>query len=95
MTHAMDGYPGIEHTLPIIPAYEDVIELFKASETTNSPTLLVSYGAPWVENYFYTTEDVVGDEQRVGRDVGDVEAAPVARQRGRLAQAVLRAEAAL
>jgi hypothetical protein len=63
LTHAMDGYPGIEHTLPIIPAYEDVIELFKVSETTNSPTLLVSYGGPWAENYFYTTEDVAGDDK--------------------------------
>jgi Tol biopolymer transport system component len=63
MTHAMDGYPGIEHTMPIIPAYGDVVELFKASGTTNSPTLLVSYGAPWAENYFYTNEDVVGDEK--------------------------------
>ncbi len=61
MTHAMDGYPGIEHTMPIIPAYGDVVELFKTSGTTNSPTLLVAYGGPWAENYFYTTEDVVGD----------------------------------
>ncbi len=61
MTHAMDGYPGIEHTMPIIPAYGDVVELFRTSGTTNSPTLLVSYGAPWAENHFYTTEDVVGD----------------------------------
>lgn len=61
MTHAMDGYPGIEHTLPIAPAYGDVVELFKASGTVNSPTLLVSYGGPWAENYFYTTEDVVND----------------------------------
>jgi imidazolonepropionase-like amidohydrolase len=61
MTHAMDGYPGIEHNLPIIPAYGDVIELFKTSQTTNTPTLLVTYGGPWAENYFYTHEDVVGD----------------------------------
>jgi hypothetical protein len=61
MTHAMDGYPGIEHTMPIIPAYSDVVELFKTSGTTNTPTLLVSYGGPWAENYFYTNEDVVGD----------------------------------
>ncbi|HXV90381.1 MAG TPA: amidohydrolase family protein, partial [Gemmatimonadales bacterium] len=61
MTHAMDGYPGIEHTMPIIPAYGDVIELFKTSQTTNTPTLLVSYGAPWAENFFYTTENVAGD----------------------------------
>jgi hypothetical protein len=61
MTHAMDGYPGIEHTMPIIPAYDDVVQLFKTSGTTNTPTLLVSYGGPWAENYYYTHENVVGD----------------------------------
>jgi hypothetical protein len=61
MTHAMDGYPGIEHTMPVIPAYRDVVELFVTSGTTNSPTLLVAYGGPWAENHFFTTEDVVGD----------------------------------
>jgi Tol biopolymer transport system component len=61
MTHAMDGYSGIEHTMPIIPAYRDVVELFKTSQTTNTPTLLVTYGGPWAENYFYTTENVAGD----------------------------------
>jgi Tol biopolymer transport system component len=61
MTHAMDGYPGIEHTMPIIPAFNDVVELFRISQTTNTPTLLVTYGGPWVENYFYTTENVIGD----------------------------------
>ncbi len=61
MTHAMDGYPGVEHTMPVIPAYGDVIELFKTSGTTNTPTLLVSYGGPWAENYYYTTENVAGD----------------------------------
>ena len=61
LTHAMDGYPGIEHALPVAPIYGDVVELFKASQTTNSPTLLVSYGGPFGENWFYTTEDVVGD----------------------------------
>ncbi|RMH12359.1 MAG: amidohydrolase [Gemmatimonadetes bacterium] len=61
MTHAMDGYPGVEHTMPIIPAYGDVVELFAASGTVNTPTLLVSYGGPWAENYYYTHENVVGD----------------------------------
>ncbi|WP_420462819.1 amidohydrolase family protein [Candidatus Palauibacter sp.] len=63
MTHAMDGYPGIEHTMPIIPAYRDVVELLTTSGTVNTPTLLVSYGGPWGENYFYTHEDVFGDEK--------------------------------
>jgi hypothetical protein len=61
ITHAIDGYPGIEHNLPIAPLYSDVVELFKESETTSTPTLLVSYGGPWAENYFYTTEDVHDD----------------------------------
>lgn len=61
ITHALDGYPGIEHNLPIAPIFDDVLELFKASQTTNSPTLLVSYGGPFGENWFYTREDVVGD----------------------------------
>ncbi len=63
MTHAIDGYPGIEHAMPVIPAYHDVVELFETSQTTNTPTLLVQYGGPWAENYFYTNEDVVGDEK--------------------------------
>jgi Tol biopolymer transport system component len=63
MTHAMDGYPGIEHNMPIIPAYRDVVELFVTSQTTNSPTLLVTYGGPWAENYFFTNEDLVGDRK--------------------------------
>jgi len=58
LTHAMDGYPGIEHALPITPIYSDVVQLFKASQTTNSPTLLVSYGGPFGENYFYAHENV-------------------------------------
>ncbi|MEK7403292.1 MAG: amidohydrolase family protein [Gemmatimonadota bacterium] len=61
MTHAIDGYPGIEHALPIAPIYRDVVQLFKASQTTNTPTLLVSYGGPFGENYFYTRENVHDD----------------------------------
>ncbi|MGH7679221.1 MAG: amidohydrolase family protein [Gemmatimonadaceae bacterium] len=61
LTHALDGYPGIEHALPIAPIYKDVVQLFKASQTTNSPTLLVSYGGPFGENYFYARENVHDD----------------------------------
>jgi hypothetical protein len=34
------------------------VKLFKASGTTNSPTLLVSYGGPFGEDYFYGRENV-------------------------------------
>ena len=63
LTHAMDGYPGIEHALPITPIFDDVVQLFKVSQTTNTPTLVVSYGGPFGENYFYSTENVIGDKK--------------------------------
>jgi hypothetical protein len=61
LTHVMDGYPGVEHALPIAPIYKDVVQLFKTSQTTNSPTLLVSYGGPFGENFYYTHENVHDD----------------------------------
>jgi hypothetical protein len=61
LTHVIDGYSGVEHALPIAPLQDDVVQLFKASQTTNSPTLLVSYGGPFGENYFYTKEEVHDD----------------------------------
>ena len=38
-----------------------MVKLFKASQTTNSPTLVVSYGGPFGENYFYAKEEVHDD----------------------------------
>jgi Tol biopolymer transport system component len=61
ITFAIDGYPGLEHSLPIYPIYSDVRELFTASRIVYTPTLLVSYGGPWAEDYFFATEDVVND----------------------------------
>lgn len=59
MTIAMDGYPGHEHSLPITPLFKDVVELFAKSGITYTPTLLVSYGGPWSENYFYERYDIM------------------------------------
>jgi hypothetical protein len=56
LTLATDGYPGQEHSLPIAPAYKDVVDLFARTGITYTPTLLVSYGGPFAENYFYATE---------------------------------------
>jgi len=61
MTEAMDGYAGIEHTLPIAPMYKDAIELFAKSGTTWTPTLLVQYGGPWAENWWYEHYDILSD----------------------------------
>jgi len=63
MTQLLDGYPGHEHAFPIYPIYDDVIKLVAESKMAYTPTLLVSYGGPWAENYFYATEDVQGDKK--------------------------------
>jgi Tol biopolymer transport system component len=61
MTHAIDGFHGNEHTLPIVPLYKDVIQLFAQSGIAETPTLIVSYGGPWGENYFYEHTEVHND----------------------------------
>jgi Tol biopolymer transport system component len=61
ITHGIDGYPGIEHTLPITPKFNDVFEWYKATQTVNSPTLVVAYGGPFGEGWFYQSEDLLSD----------------------------------
>ena len=61
LTQVIDGYPGHEHSFPIFPLYKDVIDMIAFSKTTYTPTLLVAYGGPWSENYFYATENPHGD----------------------------------
>ncbi|GAB4249799.1 MAG: amidohydrolase family protein [Ekhidna sp.] len=63
MTQLLDGYPGHEHSFPIYPIYGDVRQLVAKAKMAYTPTLLVSYGGPWAEEYFYSTENVVGDSK--------------------------------
>ncbi len=63
LTQMIDGYPGHEHSFPIYPLYKDIIELTAQSKTVYTPTLLVAYGGPWAENYFYATEEVHDNEK--------------------------------
>ncbi|MBX7186495.1 MAG: amidohydrolase family protein [Vicinamibacteria bacterium] len=60
-THAVDGFSGNEHALPIVPLYKDMVEVFAKSGITYTPTLLVAYGGPWAENWFYETTEVWND----------------------------------
>jgi len=61
MTNLFDGYPGHEHSLPIYPLYKDVTKTIADAKMTVTPTLLVSYGGPWAENYYYETESPTND----------------------------------
>lgn len=44
LTHALDGFSGNEHALPVSPLREDVVQLFARSRTSLVPTLNVLYG---------------------------------------------------
>jgi Tol biopolymer transport system component len=44
LTHALDGFAGNEHALPISPLHKDVIELFAKSRIAYTPTISVLYG---------------------------------------------------
>ena len=57
LTETIDGYPGLEHSIPIFPVYDDYVRLFAETGRVYTPTLLVSYGGPWAENWFYSREN--------------------------------------
>jgi imidazolonepropionase-like amidohydrolase/Tol biopolymer transport system component len=61
LTNLIDGYPGHEHAFPIYPLYKDFTTAVAEAKMTYTPTLLVSYGGPWAENFYYATENVNGD----------------------------------
>ena len=56
MTHAIDGFSGNEHNFPVVDLHEDTVQLVARSGMSYTPTLLVAYGGPWGENYFYSRE---------------------------------------
>lgn len=63
LTEILDGYPGHEHSYPITPLYKDIIEAASQSQIAYTPTLLVSYGGPWAENYYYSRENPYHDKK--------------------------------
>ncbi|RIW18199.1 amidohydrolase [Algoriphagus lacus] len=61
MTQLFDGYPGHEHAIPIHPLYGDVTRAVAESKMAYTPTLLVAYGGPWAENFYYINESPLHD----------------------------------
>jgi hypothetical protein len=61
LTHAIDGFSGNEHSLPITPLFDDTVQFWSRSGIFYTPTLIVAYGGPWAENYFYETTEVHDD----------------------------------
>jgi imidazolonepropionase-like amidohydrolase/Tol biopolymer transport system component len=63
MSMVVDGHTGIEHSIPIPRAYEDVQQLWSRSGTGYTPTLIVAYGGVWGENYWYQKTNVWDDKR--------------------------------
>ena len=66
LTMIIDGHTGVEHNLPVAPLYNDVIQLWAASGTGYTPTLIVNYGGLNGE-YFYYQRDNVWENERLLR----------------------------
>ena len=63
MTMIMDGHTGVEHNIPVAPVYKDVLELWSASDTGYTPTLIVNYGGLNGEYFFYQKDKVWENEK--------------------------------
>ncbi len=56
MTMALDGFTAFEHALPV-DLKSDVVNFVAKSTTFYTPTLIVAYGGPWGELYFWQTQN--------------------------------------
>jgi imidazolonepropionase-like amidohydrolase/Tol biopolymer transport system component len=63
MSMILDGHTGIEHNIPVVPLYKDVMELWSASKTGYTPTHIVNYGSMSGEYYFYQKYNVWENEK--------------------------------
>jgi hypothetical protein len=61
MTMAVDGYTSLEHTLPMVPIYKDVVTLLADSKITYTPALNAQYGAPEGDTYWRAGNDLRAD----------------------------------
>jgi imidazolonepropionase-like amidohydrolase len=53
-----DGHSSVEHNIPVAPLYDDVIQFWSASKTSNTPTLIVNYAGLTGEYYWYQKTNV-------------------------------------
>jgi imidazolonepropionase-like amidohydrolase/Tol biopolymer transport system component len=63
MNMISDGHTGIEHSIPVAPVYKDVISFWNNTKVAYTPTLIVSYGSQWGENYWYDRTNVWENER--------------------------------
>ena len=68
MTMIIDGHTGIEHNIPVPRAYDDVLQLWAATEVGYTPTLVVCFGGLGGQFYWYQHTNV-WEHERLNRFV--------------------------
>ncbi|KAG8988372.1 hypothetical protein FRB90_002790 [Tulasnella sp. 427] len=63
LTYIVDGMTTVEHALPVPQLYDDILTLFSASGTGNTPTHIVNYGGIFGEDYVWAHESLPYDEK--------------------------------
>jgi imidazolonepropionase-like amidohydrolase/Tol biopolymer transport system component len=58
LSMVVDGHTTVEHNIPVVPLYKDVTTLWAATQTHNTPTLVVNYGSVSGEYYWYQHTNV-------------------------------------
>lgn len=63
VTMVLDGHTGVEHNIPVVPVYNDIIQVISKSKSGLTPTLIVNYGGLFGENYWYQNTKVWENER--------------------------------
>lgn len=63
MSQVADGHTGIEHNIPVVPLYKDVLDFWSFAGSANTPTLIVNYGSVNGEFYWYQHTNVWENEK--------------------------------
>lgn len=79
LSHATDGYPGVEHSFPYPHVYDDLVQFFARAGTVYTPTLIVAYGSPDYEKWFHTHEPL-HDDAKLRRFTPHVEVDAISRR---------------
>ena len=61
ITMILDGHTNLEHNLPLANYYDDVVQFLGRAQAHNTPTLIVTFGELFGENYMYQTTQAWND----------------------------------
>jgi hypothetical protein len=61
ITMILDGHTNLEHNLPVANYYDDLVQFFALAKAHNTPTLVVTFGELFGENYLYQTTEAWKD----------------------------------